>query len=98
MRRGDRGMGTRLGWAALAAALLLTGPAVAAEPATPKEKPKLTWGWWWDKKLHYHLEVPLEKIWSLPETDPITGEPAREAHRARRHDRRPHPGRHRRLP
>ena len=78
MRRGDRGLGARLGWTVLAAALLLASPAVADEPTPPTEKPKLTWGWWWDEKLHYHLEVPLEKIWLLPDTGPITGKPLEE--------------------
>ena len=64
-----------MGRAVLAAALVLSAAAGAAEPPAPGQDPTLAWSWWWDEKLHYHLEVPLDDVWILPETGPVTGKP-----------------------
>jgi phosphate-selective porin OprO/OprP len=67
---------------ALAALLLLAAATVgrAAEPtaAPAQPPPKLTWNWWWDQGLRYHLEVPLDRLWIGPDTGPITGKPLEE--------------------
>ncbi len=84
---GDRRRATagRGGAAVVALVLLAAGPATRAAPPAPvagaaqeAPAPTLTWQWWWDDGVHYHLEIPFDRLWIGPDTAPLSGKPLEE--------------------